>query len=138
MPTGIRKLAILAAVIGATAFVTVLTVPDAEAVWPLAYAWNCVGTSATQVQCDFQVTNPGPSGYRYKWQFGDGSQTGLLASTTVTHYYAVSAGNTGSYTVYLIGYASASSPSPDNIIGCNVSFGNDYGVGGGPTYSGNC
>jgi hypothetical protein len=136
MPAKIRKIT-LAAMLGLTAFIVTLCVRDAEAFWPLSYYWSCVASSPTQVLCGFTVTNPGPTGYRYKWLFGDGSQTGRLTSTTVNHSYAVSAGQTGNFNVSLLGYSSSTSPL-DNSIACPISFGNDYGVGGGPVYSGNC
>jgi hypothetical protein len=137
MRATIRKIG-LAAMVGLTALVAPLYVRNAEAYWPLSYSWYCQASSNTQVQCDFGVTNPGPSGYRYQWLFGDGSDTGRLASTDATHYYAVSIGQEGRFDVALIGYTSATSSSPDNFIECPISFANDYGVGGAPPYSGSC
>ena len=120
-----------------TAVASIFYVRDAHALWPIRYSWSCLASSSTQVQCDFTVTNPGPSGYEYKWLFGDGASTGRSTSTTTTHYYAVSAGQSGAFNVSLLGYASSTS-GLDNVIECSVSFGNDWGVGGGPVYTGNC
>lgn len=136
MPAKIRKTT-RAGLFGLTVLIVTLCARNANALWPLYYSWYCLANSPTQVRCDFTVTYPGPTGYRYKWIFGDGSQTGRLASTTVTHYYAVSAGQSGNFNVSLLGYSSATSPL-DNSIACPISFGNDYGVGGAPGYSGNC
>lgn len=139
MSPKIRKL-VLAALVGLPALISTLYVKNAEALWPLSYYWFCEGISLTQVACSFTVANPGPSGYRYQWQFGDGSQTGRLASTTVTHYYAVPTGQSVNFNVNLLGYASATSPSLDNVIGCTISAGNTYGggPGGDPGYYGTC
>lgn len=38
----------------------------------------------------------------------------------------------------LLGYANSSSTSLDNVIGCTILVGNDYGVGGAPPYTGHC
>ncbi len=122
--------------LGLTFLVSTLVVSDAQALWPLSYSYFCQASSATTVECGFTVTNPGPSGYQYKWIFGDGSQTGLSTSTTTTHIYAVSAGQTGYFNVSLLGYNSAN--SLDNIIQCQITVGNSWGVGGDPGSSGNC
>ena len=62
-------------VFGLTLLISTLYVRDAQALWPLSYSYYCLASSATQVDCGFTVTNPGPSGYHYKWIFGDGAQT---------------------------------------------------------------
>ena len=123
--------------LGLTMLFSTLYVKDAQALWPLSYSYYCLASSATTVDCGFTVTNPGPSGYHYKWIFGDGAQTGISPSTTTTHTYAVSAGQTGYFNVSLLGYASSNGPL-DNVIQCQITVGNSWGVGGDPGSSGTC
>lgn len=124
--------------LGFTFLVSTLIVSDAHAIWPLSYSYFCMADSPTTVECGFTVTNPGPSGYHYAWNFADGSPlTGRSTSTQVLHTYAVSAGQTGYFNVSLLGYTSATS-SLDNVIQCQVVVGNSWGVGGDPGSSGNC
>ena len=123
--------------LGLTLLISTLYGRDAQALWPLSYSYYCLASSATQVDCGFTVTNPGPSGYHYKWIFGDGTDTGRSTSTTTTHTYAVSAGQTGYFNVSLLGYTSATS-GLDNVIQCQITVGNSWGVGGDPGSSGNC
>ena len=131
MSTRLRNIAI-----GLTFLVSTLYVKDAQALWPISYSWHCgPASSATTVGCSFTVTNPGPTGYHYQWQFGDGAQTGLTTSMTATHTYAVSSSQT--FSVTLIGYATANS-SPDNIIQCSIMVENNYGIGGDPGTGGSC
>jgi hypothetical protein len=137
MPARIRRI-VLASMVGLTALGSLLCVRHAEALWPLSFSWYCAGDSTTQVRCDFTVTNPGPSGYQYKWLYGDGSQSGRSTSTEDVHYYAMSVGQYDEFDLMLIGYANSSSTSPDNVIGCTILVGNDYGVGGAPPYTGHC
>lgn len=139
MPGKIRTL-VLVVMIGWMTFGSTLSVRNVEAFWPLSYGWECSPESPTQVICYFATTNPAPpAGYRYQWLFGDGSQTGRLASTSTEHFYAVSTGQGDvNFTVTLIGYSSATSSSPDNFIGCTISFANHYGAGGYPPDSGSC
>lgn len=139
MPSRFSK-AIFAAMFGFAAVGSISYVEDAEALWPLSYQWACGAYSPTQVVCDFTITSSTPpAGYRYQWLFGDGSQTGLTTSTTVTHYYAVSRGQEQAFTVTLVGYSSPTPGiSPDNIVACSVVAGNSYGVGGDPGTGGNC
>jgi hypothetical protein len=126
------------AAVGLTVLVSALGVRRAEALWPLSFSWYCAAETPTLVRCDLTVTNPGPSGYEYKWLFGDGSQSGRSTSTEEVHYYAVSAGQYDEFDLALLGYASASSSSLDNVIGCTIAIANDYGAGGGPPYTGHC
>lgn len=132
---------VFTAMLGVTAIVSSLYVRNAEAFWPLSYAWECAPESATQEYCGFVVTNQTPpSGYHYQWFFGDGSQTARLPSTSdyEVHYYAVPVTQSGSFTVTLVGWSSATSSSPDNFISCSISFTNGYGPGGAPPYGGVC
>lgn len=137
MPARIRKI-VLAAMVGLTVLVSALSGRRAEALWPLSFSWHCSAETLTSVLCYITVTHPGPSGYEYKWLYGDGSQSGRSTSTEEYHSYAVSFGQTDEFDLMLLGYASSSSTSLDNVIGCTILVGNDYGAGGAPPYTGHC
>jgi hypothetical protein len=97
--------------------------PPARAFAPLGYSWSC-----SSQYCSFHVTTTNHAAYL--WNFGDGTITGISTSTTATHVYNVPNDNQFHYfTVYLAGYATVSSGSPDNVIGCTIAVaGSSVGI----------
>ena len=98
--------------------------PPAKALAPLAYSWSCASR-----YCSFYVT----TNYHgaYQWNFGDGTLTGISTSTTASHFYNIPVDEQfHTSTVYLMGYSTVDSGSPDNIIGCTVTFAaSNVGIG---------
>lgn len=96
----------------------------AHAVAPLAYDWSCVSRS-----CSFTVTTSNHGAY--KWAFGDGTFSSKTTSTTASHFYNIPVDDQfHNFTVYLSGYATLSSPSPDNVIGCDITVAaSNVGIG---------
>ena len=90
--------------------------PRADALAPLAYNWSC-----TSRQCYFTVTTSNHGAYQ--WNFGDGTLSSKSTSKSAFHFYNTPIDNQfHTATVSLIGYATASSSSPDNIIGCTIVY----------------
>jgi hypothetical protein len=112
----------LAAVLGWT--------PPAESLAPLGYTWSCASR-----YCSFYVTTHNHAAYQ--WNFGDGTITGISTSTTATHFYNIPVDEQfHSFNVQLAGYATVSSGSPDNIIGCTITVAaSNVGIGTGGSCS---
>jgi hypothetical protein len=100
--------------------------PPAEAIFPLAYSWSC-----TSRYCSFSVTTSNHGAYA--WGFGDGTSAGKSTSTTVYHFYDIPVDEDfHNFDVNLVGYATMSSGSPDNIIGCTITVAaSNLGIGTG-------
>jgi hypothetical protein len=117
-----RVLCLLLALFAAAIFLW--PAPPAEALFPVAYSWSC-----TSRNCSFSVTTTNHGAY--KWGFGDGTSSSKTTSTTANHFYNTPVDDEfHTATVTLSAYASLSSPSPDNIIGCNIVYAASYvGIG---------
>jgi len=88
----------------------------AKALAPLGYSWSCASRF-----CSFYVTTSNHGAYQ--WNFGDGTITGITTSTSASHFYNVPIDEQfHNVTVYLAGYSTPSSGSPDNIIGCQITY----------------
>jgi hypothetical protein len=130
----VRKSLLLLSTIALIALGVTLMVPqDASAVAPLGGSWTC----NAYAQCSFTRTTSNHA--TYQWNFGDGSFSGLTTAGTVYHTYNIAQTVTPQhFTVYLMGYATSSGGSPDNIVSCTITT-YKPGVGGDPTtYSGTC
>jgi hypothetical protein len=106
---------------------------NASGIAPLSGTWSC----GAYASCVFQITTSNHAAYQ--WNFGDGSFSGLTTAATTWHTYNIPPTTTPQhFTVYLMGYATSSGGSPDNVVGCTITT-YRTSVGGDPTqYSGNC
>lgn len=116
IPRTLTALLLLAATFWATR--------PAESLAPLGYSWSC----ASQ-HCSFTVTTTNHGAYR--WNFGDGTITGISTSTSASHTYGTpSDGEFHHADVALAGYATVNSGSPDNIISCTITYAaSNVGIG---------
>lgn len=129
-----RKSLILLCSLTLIAFSAMLMQPrQASAIAPLGGSWIC----NAYAQCSFTRTTSNHA--TYQWNFGDSSFSGLTTAGTVYHTYNIPYSVTPvHFTVYLMGYATSSGGSPDNIVGCTITT-YRTAVGGDPTtYSGTC
>ena len=109
---------------------SVVWTPPAESLAPLGYTWSC-----TSRYCSFSVT----TNYHgaYQWSFGDGTLTSKSTSTSAFHFYNIPVdGEFHQFDVALIGYATPSTGSPDNIISCTITVAAaGFGIGTGGSCS---
>jgi hypothetical protein len=94
----------------------VMQPPPASSLAPLGYSWSCASRS-----CSFYVTTTNHGAYQ--WNFGDGTITGVSTSTTASHNYTTPIDEQfHNANVALAGYSTPSAGSPDNIIGCQITY----------------
>lgn len=104
----LTALLLLAAILGGSR--------PAASLAPVAYSWSCASR-----YCSFYVTTSNHGAYL--WNFGDGTITGVSTSTTASHFYNIPVDNQfHTANVALAAYSTPSSGSPDNIIGCTITF----------------
>lgn len=128
-----KNLLLLSSVAMLVCGLTLLHPRSASGIAPLGGTWSCDANA----RCAFTRTTSNHA--TYQWNFGDGSFSGLTTSVTTYHFYNIPQTTTPQhFTVYLMGYATSSGGSPDNIVSCTITT-YRTAVGGDPTsFSGTC
>jgi hypothetical protein len=110
-----------------------LLLPQKASGLALSGTWSC----GAYASCVFQITSSNHA--TYQWNFGDGNFSGLTTAATTWHTYSIPYTTTPqNFTVYLMGYATSSGGTPENIVSCTVTT-YRTGLGGDPTsFSGSC